>query len=303
MAKSPKKPQQKQVNPINRVLSDNKTTPKSRQQIYQENYQKNKERKKQQRKQRYQQDKETEKARQKERYKKAKEKKKAQQKLNYAKKKTQSQLSIKQQSAKYYQAEAIKMLMSLKEYTELNKEKHKLYADFCWTLQDCQRGIGDIVAIMKLAQVADNLIRDYWETAKSEIKKGQQSWNLLDYDQQQKLIRYWGYEKARIENGYLNTAEQLEKQSQTYLKDIELAKYHEERGKINCECYACEEQKKVRAEVEAEREKILDEYEKEQKKSRGNEETPVKTDCGNCFEYKKVDPDSGLCKKCEKENE
>ena len=95
----------------------------------------------------------------------------------------------------------------------------------------------------------------------------------------------------------------MEKQSQTYLKEIELAKYHEQRGKTNCECYACEEQKQIRSEIEAEREKILDEYEKEQKKSGDNEETPVKADCGNCFEYKKVDPDSGLCKKCEKEHE
>jgi len=42
---------------------------------------------------------------------------------------------------------------------------------------------------MRLEQLADNLIRDYQETAKSEVKKGK-SWNSLDYDQQQKLIRY-----------------------------------------------------------------------------------------------------------------
>ncbi|CAG8848877.1 11883_t:CDS:1, partial [Racocetra persica] len=116
------------------------------------------------------------------------------------------------------------------------------------------------------------------------------------YDQQQKLIRYWGYEKARIGNGYISEEEKLARQSREYLKEIERAKYHEQRGKINCKCWSCEEQKKVRSEVEAEREKVLDDYEAEQKKSGDNEETPVKADCGNCFEYKKVDADSGLCK-------
>jgi hypothetical protein len=97
-------------------LVDNKTAPKSKQQIDREYYQKNKEKKKQQRRIKYQQDQENEKGQRRERYHQQKE---------------QSQLSIKQQSAKYYQAEAIKILITLKEYTELNKEKHKLYADFC----------------------------------------------------------------------------------------------------------------------------------------------------------------------------
>jgi len=52
-----------------------------------------------------------------------------------------------------------------------------------------KENISDIVGVTKLAHVADNLIRDYRETAKSEVKKGK-SWNSLDYDQQQKLIRY-----------------------------------------------------------------------------------------------------------------
>lgn len=133
--------------------------------------------------------------------------------------------------------------MSFKEYTELNQSKHKLWLDFNWTLKDCgkeiQEGFGNVVAVMKLEQVANSLIKDYWETAKKEIKKGK-SWNNLSEEQQQKLIRYWGYEKARIENGYIDTAEQLEKQSQAYLKEIELAKFHEERGKDKCPCYQCQ---------------------------------------------------------------
>jgi len=55
MVKSPTKPRQKQNNTIitiNNVPKEHKT-PKSRQQIYSENYQKNKERKKAQQKERY----------------------------------------------------------------------------------------------------------------------------------------------------------------------------------------------------------------------------------------------------------
>ena len=111
MEKRPKKANKTNSNTINSVLIDNKTSPKSRQQIYQENYQKNKEKKKRQQQERYQQN---------------KEKIKAQKKINYAKKKAQEELTTKQIQAKYYGAEAIKVLMSFKEYTELNKEKRKL---------------------------------------------------------------------------------------------------------------------------------------------------------------------------------
>ena len=222
MVKSTKKPGQKQNNIINNVLVDNKTSQKSKQQIDKEYYQKNKEHKRQQRRERYQQQKKQE----------------------------------KKQLNKYYQASNIKILMSFKNYTELSKEKRKLWTDFNWTMKDCQTSIkdslADIVAIMKLVQVADNLIKDYWETAKSEERKLSKSWNSLDYDQQQRLIKYWGYEKARIENNFLTTAEELERKSQSYLKDIELAKFHEERGKVKCPCYQCQESKRIQGKIKQE---------------------------------------------------
>ena len=46
-----------------------------------------------------------------------------------------------------------------------------------------------IEEIMRLERLANQLIKDYRETTKSEVKKGK-SWNSLDYDEQQKLIRY-----------------------------------------------------------------------------------------------------------------
>ena|SRR6266550_1515100 len=44
----------------------------------------------------------------------------------YLKRKEQKEQQEKEQSSKYYGAESIKVLMSFKEYTELNKEKRKL---------------------------------------------------------------------------------------------------------------------------------------------------------------------------------
>jgi hypothetical protein len=71
----------------------------------------------------------------------------------------------KESNNKYSTAEAYKILMSFKEYTELSKEKKQLWLDFNWTLDDCREaineGLGDVVVVMKLEQVASKLIRDY----------------------------------------------------------------------------------------------------------------------------------------------
>ena len=46
--------------------------------------------------------------------------------------------------------------------------------------------------------------------------------------------------------------EQLEQQSQTYLKELESAKFHEQRGKIKCECYQCQESKQIQGKIKKE---------------------------------------------------
>jgi len=254
MANNPKKPS---INSNNTLLEYN-SPKKSRQEINRENYQKNK------------------------------EKRNIQAKVRYLKKKKQDQLTTKQIQAKYCQAEAIKILMSFKEYISLNKSTKKLWLDFNQTLRDIKEEIHDIVPIMKLRESADNLIKDYWETAKSKVKKGK-SWNSLDYDEQQKLIKYWGYEKARIENGYLDEAERLERKSQEYLKEIDLAKFHEERGKIKCECYDCQAKQEIQAEVKAKIKKEMDDYDQQ---------------CPECKKWiKELDEESGVCKSCKKKYE
>ena len=99
-----------------------------------------------------------------------------------------------------------------------------------------------------------------------------------------------------MENGYLDEAERLEKQSQEYLKEIERTKRHEELGKEHCQCSYCEEQKQIRSEVVTERKKIIDEYEKEQKAD--------KEPCPECKKWvKELDEEAGVCKSCKKKYE
>ncbi|CAI2185593.1 10288_t:CDS:1 [Funneliformis geosporum] len=85
----------KLTSPVNNVLTKKETPSKSKQQIDKEYYQKNKEKKRAERKERYQQQ------------------------------KKQTKSTAKQGLAKYYKAENIRVLISLKEYTELNSEKRK----------------------------------------------------------------------------------------------------------------------------------------------------------------------------------
>lgn len=265
MPKTPAKAKQTNPNPLispnltpkldsklskNQDKKDYKLTPKSKQQIDKEYYQKNKEKKKQQRRQRYQQQKEQD----------------------------------QQQTNKYYEAEAIKVLMSLKEYTELNQQKHKFWLDFIWTLKDLnQIGVSNIIEVMRIRELAENLINDYWTTAKNEIRKGK-NWNTLSEEQKSKLIRYWGQEKVRKENRLLTELEKQKQESKQYEKELELVKFHEERGKIKCSCYQCQASKKLQGEIKAEMFKE-DKVEKEQ--------------CSECGKWvKELDEENGICRKC-----
>jgi hypothetical protein len=256
MVKDMKKAHNSLSNIIINNVPESKTPPKSRQQIYQTNYQKNKERKKAQRKERY------------------------------AAQKKQSKLTQK----KYYQTSSIRILMSLKEYTELNKEKQKLWLDLAGTLQDLNdKGIFDIIQIMKLRASAENLIKDYWETAQKEIRKGK-SWNSLSEQQQERLIRYWSNEKARQASNLNQELAALEKQGQTYQKELELAKFHEERGKKDCQCWQCQGKKELQAEIT---EQVFSDYEKANQIE--------KEQCPECQKWvKELDEENGVCQKCVK---
>ena len=93
----------------------------------------------------------------------------------------------------------------------------------------------------------------------------------------------------------MDEAERLEKQSQQYLKEMELAKFHEERGKIKCECWSCEEKKQIQAEIKAEQKKIISDYEQGQTE---------KEQCPECQKWvKELDEESGVCKRCKQKYE
>jgi hypothetical protein len=83
----------------------------------------------------------------------------------------------------------------------------------------------------------------------------------------------------------------LEKQSQQYLKELELAKFHEQRGKVKCPCYQCQEQKEIQKEVKTKINKELKELEEQ-------EADNEKGECNQCGKIRILDEENGLCKKC-----
>ncbi|CAJ0825407.1 7664_t:CDS:2 [Entrophospora sp. SA101] len=96
-----------------------------------------------------------------------------------------------------------------------------------------------------------------------------------------------GREKARQEKELANKLAEQENQGKTHEKDIEIAKYHEERGKIKCDCWQCAESKKLQAEI---------------KEETTEEEKAEKSKCSECGKMvKKLDEENGVCKKCLKE--
>jgi len=109
------------------------------------------------------------------------------------------------------------------------------------------------------------------------------------------LIRFWGRQKANIENDYIEENERLERQGNDYLKEIERAKFHEERGKIKCECGWCEQERIIHEEVEV---KIGKETKEAGKLHDQQVNTDEKEECPQCGRLRVLDEESGLCKKC-----
>jgi hypothetical protein len=166
----------------------------------------------------------------------------------------------------------------------LSREKMKLWLDFCWTVQDCQKlGFYDIIQIQKIEQLVGNLTRDYYQTAKSKSKS---SWNSLSEQEQSKLIKYWGREKVRKEQELADKLEEQEAKGETLEKELELSKFHEERGKIKCACYDCENKKVIQGEI---KKKMVNDGERKSEKEQ----------CSECQQWvKEVDEDSGVCEGC-----
>ena len=100
-------------------------------------------------------------------------------------------------------------------------------------------------------------------------------------------MRLWKGKERKL---FYDTAEQLERQGQQYEKELELAKFHEERGKIKCDCYSCAEKEQIQSEIKKEIAK--------------ESEIKEKVQCPECSKIvKKLDEDSGVCKSCQKKYE
>jgi len=50
---------------------------------------------------------------------------------------------------------------------------------------------------------------------------------------------------VRKETNLNEVLKRQERDGKAHEKEIELAKFHEERGKVKCPCYSCEERKEI----------------------------------------------------------
>ena len=81
--------------------------------------------------------------------------------------------------------------------------------------------------------------------------------------------------------------EEISKKGEGLEKEIEIQKFHEERGKIKCECWQCRENKLIREEIKTK-------IKKGEKEEKGD-----KQQCSDCGKrVKNLDEENGVCKSC-----
>ena len=136
-------------------------------------------------------------------------------------------------------------------------------------------GVHDTSELMRLSELAWILIKDYRETAKGEEFKGRR-WNSLSEKKKQEFIKFWAREKVRLELAIAEGLEEIDRKAKDYEKKIEMAKFHEERGKVKCQCWQCVANKPPET-----------------------EKTEGKEQCPDCKKWvKKLDEEEGVCKNC-----
>ena len=169
---------------------------------------------------------------------------KTRQKARYHAQKEQNKTQSKNKTSEYYRANNIQILLSLKDYLESNAEKMKLWYRFSSVLTQIKESVSDIVEIMRLREVMEDLITDYWTTAKKHIRLTK-SWNKLTFAQQQAKKNLWAKQLAAEEKELLAKLSQEEIkqkkkiQVQNNKKQIEINAYWNQttNGKLACpEC-------------------------------------------------------------------
>ena len=121
-------------------------------------------------------------------YQNHKEKIKEQKKERYHTQKQQNKTLSK--TSDYYKAANIQILLSLKDYVESSPQKMKLWYHFSLVLTQLKESVSDIIEIIRLKEVMENLITDYWSFAKKNIRLTK-SWNKLTFAQQQAKKKSW----------------------------------------------------------------------------------------------------------------
>jgi len=204
----------------------------------------------------------------------------------------------KEQAGKYT-AKDIKVLMSLKTYTELSKEKQQTWLDFQWAFKDIQQyGIYTIGEVQELVAKGENLVRDYLATAKAETISRAKRWNSLSEKEQKEFIAYLSRKRVAERKRAKEGEEELSAEAKEWEAEIErelnVSKYHEERGKIKCQCSSCEQREEVMQEVKKEVEEEL------KNNPFAKEDMNEKAECANCGKVRELNEDD-VCSKCEKE--
>jgi len=189
-----------------------------------------------------------------------------------------------------YDASSIKVLMSLKEYSELSKKPKGLVQEFLLEVNDLTTiGLFDISQVQKLELVAGNLVRDYYQEAKKEVRTRARSWSNLSEKKKQEFLTYLVRKRAKEnwkkdqESAIINQeAQEWEKEIE---KELNYDSFHRERGKINCDCERCQLGEKTEKE-------LLNQLAKESKE---------KVECANCGRMVKEVNEDDICKKCAEE--
>jgi len=189
-------------------------------------------------------------------------------------------------------------LLPLKQYTQLNKEKFKIWFNFITTFKELANDdFFNIEQVRTLTMFSERLVRDYDYTAKSEATRRAQEWKHLTEKEQKEFIEYLARKKTREQQQTERKEQELNAEAQEWeaeiARELEIDNHHKERGKIGCECWSCAIGKEVKKELEESEEKLwkeLDEKEEEEK-----------AECANCGKVRELNEDE-VCGKCEKES-
>jgi len=155
------------------------------------------------------------------------------------------QIKTKNNLNNYYQANNIQVLVSLKDYLASSADKQKLWYRFTSVLSQIKEGISDIIEIMRLREVIEDLITDYWTSAKKKIRLNKQ-WNKLSFAEQQAKKTFWQKELQKEEQELFTklsqetTKQKAKTQEQQLKKQAEINDYWNKpnsQGKLQCsEC-------------------------------------------------------------------